>query len=211
MGGEEIRSQGEVAVRMRLSTTATCSMLSDRQSIQEVTHESPLHNSHVGTLKLRAPPILSWRVYKRYLGKTKNKKTFKRKESHCGRYDEQIPHRISLFTVLGYIMTFWGSETTPLPLLREAGSHPLKYLHMRDLLCSGEQPNMAGARQVPCWWRLCRSSSASVTADWCCGWLCDTRDGKTMSKRALCSVWDVGARYNKKKDTNTHQALLWPS
>lgn len=51
-------------------------MLSDKQSIQEVTHESPPHNSHVATLKLRGPPILPWKVYKRYIGK----RFFKKKE-----------------------------------------------------------------------------------------------------------------------------------
>lgn len=40
-------------------------MLSDKQSIQEVTHESPPHNSHVAALKLQGPPILPWNVFKR--------------------------------------------------------------------------------------------------------------------------------------------------
>lgn len=52
-------------------------MLSDKQSIQEVTHESPPHNSHVATLKLQGPPILPWKVYKRYIGKKLKKKKWK--------------------------------------------------------------------------------------------------------------------------------------
>lgn len=42
---------------------------SNKHSIQEVTHESPPHNSHVATLKLQGPPILPWKLYKHYIGK----------------------------------------------------------------------------------------------------------------------------------------------
>lgn len=52
-------------------------MLSDKQSIQEVTHESPPHNSHVATLKLQGPPILPWKLYKRYIGKRLTKEEVK--------------------------------------------------------------------------------------------------------------------------------------
>lgn len=48
-----------------------------------------------------------------------------------------------------------------------------------------ENESQPSRGSVPCWWRLCRSSSASVTVDWCCGWLWST---KTKS-----SVWNPPA------------------
>lgn len=66
---EETRSQGQTGVKKRLSPQPFSMMLQDKQSIQEVTHESPPHNSHVATLKCRGPPILTWKVYKHYMGK----------------------------------------------------------------------------------------------------------------------------------------------
>lgn len=74
---EEMRSQGQTVVKNRLSPQLSPTMLSDKQSIQEVTHESPPHNSHVATLKLRGPPILPWKVYKRYIGKRLKKEEVK--------------------------------------------------------------------------------------------------------------------------------------
>lgn len=74
---EEMRSQGQIVVKNRLSPQQSPTMLSDKQSIQEVTHESPPHNSHVATLKLRGPPILPWKVYKRYIGKRLKRKKSK--------------------------------------------------------------------------------------------------------------------------------------
>lgn len=49
-------------------------MLSGKQSIQEVTHESPPHNSHVATLKLRGPPNLPWKVYKHCVRESRDNK-----------------------------------------------------------------------------------------------------------------------------------------
>lgn len=66
---EETRSQGQTVVRDRLSPQQSPTILSNKQSIQEVTHESPPHNSHVATLKLRGPPIFPWKVYKHYISK----------------------------------------------------------------------------------------------------------------------------------------------
>lgn len=40
---------------------------------------------------------------------------------------------------------------------------------------SDHQEKAGHLARVPCWWRLCRSSSASVTVDWCCGWLWEDR------------------------------------
>lgn len=80
---EEMKSQGQTAVKNRLSPQLSPTMLSDKQSIQEVTHESPPHNSHVATLKLRGPPILAWKVYKHYIGK-RLKKRKKSKEMSFG-------------------------------------------------------------------------------------------------------------------------------
>lgn len=71
---EEMRSQGQTVVR--LSPQLSLTILSDKQSIQEVT-QSPPHNSHVATLKLRGPPILPWKVYKRYIGKRLTKEEIK--------------------------------------------------------------------------------------------------------------------------------------
>lgn len=83
---EETTSQGQTVVKDRLSPQQAPTILSDKQSIQEVTHESPPHNSHVATLKLRGPPIFPWKVYKHYISK-KLKRTMS-KDSLC----------ISLFT-----------------------------------------------------------------------------------------------------------------
>lgn len=71
---EEMRSQGQTVVKNRLSPQLSLTMLRNKQSIQAVTHESPPHNSHVATLKLRGPPILLWKVYKRYIGKRLKRK-----------------------------------------------------------------------------------------------------------------------------------------
>lgn len=65
-----MRSQGQTVVKDRLSPQQYPTILSDKQSIQEVTHESPPHNSHVATLKLQGPPIFPWKVYKHYISKT---------------------------------------------------------------------------------------------------------------------------------------------
>ena len=69
---EEMRSQGQTVVKHSFSPQLSLTVLRDKQSIQEVTHESPPHNSHVATLKLRGPPIFPWKVYKRYTGKRFN-------------------------------------------------------------------------------------------------------------------------------------------
>lgn len=78
---EKMRSQGQTGVKDRLSPQQSPTILSDKQSIQEVTHESPPHNSHVATLKLRGPPIFPWKVYKHYINK-KLKRTMS-KDSLC--------------------------------------------------------------------------------------------------------------------------------
>lgn len=74
---EEMRSQGQTVVKNRTSPKQSLTMLRDKQSIQEVTHESPPHNSHVATLKLRGPPILPWIVYKCYISKRLKRKKSK--------------------------------------------------------------------------------------------------------------------------------------
>lgn len=64
-----MRSQGQTVVKDGLSPEQPPTILRDKQSIQEVTHESPPHNSHVVTLKLQGPPIFPWKVHKHCIGK----------------------------------------------------------------------------------------------------------------------------------------------
>lgn len=71
----ETRIQGQTLAQIETQPTAVpLRCLVTKQSIQEVTHESPPHNSHVATLKLRGPPILPWKVYKHYIGKRLKRK-----------------------------------------------------------------------------------------------------------------------------------------
>lgn len=74
---EEIRSQGQTVVKDRFSPQQSPTILSDKQSIQEVTHESPRHNSHVATLKLQGPPNFPWKVYKHCISKKLERTTSK--------------------------------------------------------------------------------------------------------------------------------------
>lgn len=39
---------------------------------------------------------------------------------------------------------------------------------------TAQKNDLAAADRAPCWWKPCRSSSASARADWCCGWLWKT-------------------------------------
>lgn len=72
-----MRSQGQTGGKDRLSPQQPPTGLSDKQSIQEVTHESPPHNSHVATLKLQGPPIFPWKMYKHYISKKLKKDNVK--------------------------------------------------------------------------------------------------------------------------------------
>lgn len=144
---EEMRSQGQTSVKKRLSPQLPPTMLSDKQSIQEVTHESPPHNSHVATLKLRGPPILPWKVYKRYNGKRlKRKKS--RERSFC-------PKKCSILWMHCY---FTNSYWTSFPSFSNKGllivcyhnprpkSQQLKYLHRwQHLVRSIQWSSIAGA------------------------------------------------------------------
>lgn len=90
-----MRSQSQTVVKDRLNPQQSpVQMLSDKQSIQEVTHESPPHNSHVATLKLQGPPILPWKVYKHYISK-KLKKGQSQRRFHFVINTYQYHHELS--------------------------------------------------------------------------------------------------------------------
>lgn len=134
---EELRSQGQTVVKTNVAQQLSHTALSAKRIILEITQESPPHNSHVATLKLRGPPILPWKVYKLYIGRR-----LKRNRS----VETLCCHKHLLNVSCHYSL------------------NP----HISHNYCADRA---SSRRYAPCWWRLCRSSSASARVDWCCGWL----------------------------------------
>lgn len=148
-------------------------MLSGKQSIQEVTHESPPHNSHVATLKLRGPPNLPWKVYKHCVRESRDYKG----QSH-GRWHfvvNAVVHTLSftpvikifnhiseLFVYPHFLNRLWSPQRKILPSSHSAlqGLSTVSYFtqawipkaqiftHMTRLTSSIERANVACARYL---------------------------------------------------------------